>query len=98
MAWRVELSDSVEKSINGLYQSGALTRAGLLHAYNAVRINLPLLARRFQDVRDPSDPDYFLYAVRNYDKGAWHHYIFYVNDAQEPGVLIVEDMEHEGGP
>ena len=52
-------------------------------------------ARQFREKRYGPDRDYFLYPVGFWDKGVWHLFTFYVNDAVEPGLLVVEDVEHE---
>lgn len=95
MAWRTKILKSVSQTLNALRASDQLSRRGLILAYNAVRLELPKHARRFQPARYAYDPDCFLYPVSFRDKGAWRRFIFYVNDAVEPGSLVVEDMEYK---
>jgi len=45
-------------------------------------------------MRATTDPDYFVYEVRVRDRDVWHWFTFYVNDRIEPGLLLVEDLEH----
>jgi len=66
----------------------------MLLCYNALRLELPHRVQRFQGKRDATDPVYFEYEVRVRDGGFWHWFTFYVNDRAEPGLLIVEDLEH----
>ena len=94
MGWRVKVYPIVREELNGLSSSGTLSRRGMLLAYNSLRLELPQQARNFQNRRDPTDLDYFTYKVRFHDRDRWHWFTFYVNDRVEPGLLIVEDLEH----
>ena len=95
MSWRIKIRKPVSRTLNSLRASDQLSRRGLLRAYNAVRLELPRHARRFQATRYAYDPDCFLYSVSFRDKGAWRRFVFYVNDAVEPGSLVVEDVEYK---
>jgi hypothetical protein len=98
MAWRVQIRAKVMEGVNGLAASGALSRVGMVLSYNSLRLELPRQVRRFQASNYAHDPAYFLYPARLRDRGVWHRCLFYVNDAVEPGLLVVEDMDHEVSP
>jgi hypothetical protein len=95
MAWRTKIQKPVSQTLNALRASDQLSRRGLIRAYNAVRLELPKHARRFQAIRYIYDPDYFIYTVNFPDKGGWRRFVFYVNDIREPGSLVVEDVEYK---
>jgi hypothetical protein len=95
MAWRTKIQKPVNQTLNALRASDQLSRRGLIRAYNAVRLELPKHARRFQTIRYIYDPDCFLYTVNFQDKGVWLRLVFYVNDVREPGSLVVEDVEYK---
>ena len=95
MGWRTQIREPVCQTLNALCASDRLSRRGLVRAYNSVRLELPKHARRFQAARYVHDPDCFLYPVSFRDKGVWRRFLFYVNDAVEPGLLVVEDVEHK---
>lgn len=95
MGWQTDIRKAVRQALNALCASGRLSRKGLIHSYNCVRLILPQRARQFRERRYGPDRDYFLYPVGFWDKGVWHLFTFYVNDAVEPGLLVVEDVEHE---
>jgi hypothetical protein len=92
MAWRTKIQKPVSQILNALTASGQLSRRGMIRAYNAVRLELPKHARRFQTTRYVHDPDCFLYTVNFPDKGVWLRLLFYVNDVVEPGTLVAEDV------
>lgn len=94
MGWRTKIREPVRRKLNALRASGQLSRRGLIRAYNAARIDLPKHARRFQAARYAHDPDYFTYPVGFMDQGEWRRFVFYVNDAIESGLLVVEDVDH----
>lgn len=96
MAWRVVVGKAVQGDVNGLYRSGVLSRTAWLRAYAALRSRLPEEAHRFRERRYPTDPVYFCYPVRSYDKGVWHSFTFSVNDSDAAGLLVVEDVDYEG--
>jgi hypothetical protein len=98
MGWRVRILPAVRAAINGLTASGILSRSGMLRAYNAVRIQLPLRARHYRQTRDAADPDCFSYPVGFLDRGVWHRFTFRVNDSATPGLLVVESMKHTAPP
>lgn len=95
MAWRTKILEPVRQTLNALGASDQLSRRGLIRAHNAVRLELPKHARRFQATRYAYDPNCFLYPVSFRDKGEWRRFVFYVNDVREPGSLVVEDVEYK---
>lgn len=98
MGWRVEIDPRVRQGVNALCFSGALSRAGMILAYNSLWLELPRQARRARQNRDPADPNYFRYPVRVYDGGVWHHFTFAVQDKAERNLLYVDDLTHKTGP
>ena len=98
MGWHVEIHRPVCQAINALCTSGSLSRRGLNWAYAAVRLELPRRARRHQHHRASHAPDCFIYPVGFWDNGAWHRFVFTVNDSVQPGLLVVEAMDHVARP
>jgi hypothetical protein len=98
MGWRVQILPAVAAAINDLSASGKLSRKGMLQAYNAVRLLLPVHARHYQQMRYAADPDCFTYLVGFLDRGVWHRFTFHVNDSDAPGLLMVEGMTHAAQP
>jgi len=95
MAWRIKILPAVRGVINGLWASGALSRAGWIHVQTALYFQLPTRARRLQSARYAMDPDCFVYEVRFYEHGVWHRFNFFVNDSLSPGLLSVQDTEYK---
>ena len=98
MGWRVQLGSKVKQGHNGLCSSGALSRRGMILAYNCLWLELPRQARHSQTRRDLTDPDYFIYEVRVYDRGVWHYFTFSVQDEVKRGLLTVADFSHTAIP
>lgn len=70
MAWRTKIQKPVSQILNALRASDQLSRRGLIRANNAVRLELPKHARRFQAIRYIYDPYCLLHTVNFPDKRA----------------------------